>query len=80
MGSTEHIVNPGTLELRLQGPHKGISVFSYYFLFKIDMCGSGQRRFSIEERGLSVSPFGRAECQGETLLRCAVTGVDSAGN
>lgn len=72
VGSTEHIVNPGTLEPRLQGPHKGISVFSYYFLFKIDMCGFGQRRFSVEERGFSVSPFGKVECQRETLPRCAL--------
>lgn len=36
------------------------------------MCGFGQRRFSVEERGLSVSPFGKVECQGETLLRCAL--------
>lgn len=48
-------------------------MFSYYFLFKIDMCGSGQRRSSVEERGFSVSRFGEVEeCQGETLLRRAL--------
>lgn len=56
--SVEHIINPGTQELRkLHEAHKGSTVLSYYFLFKIDMCGFRQRPFSVEERRFSVSPF-----------------------
>lgn len=75
-GSAEHIVNPGTLGLSLQEPHKEISVFSYYFLLKIDMCGFRQRRFSVEERGLSVSLFG--ERREDTAEMCF--GKEAAGN
>lgn len=54
-------------------------MFSYYFLFKIDMCGSRQRRFSVEERGLSVSLSGKVEgCQGDTAEMGS--GEESIGN
>lgn len=57
--SVEHIINPWTQELRkLHKAHKvcykGSTVLSYYFLFKIYMCGLGQRSFSVEERRFSV--------------------------
>lgn len=80
--SVEHIINPWTQELRkLHKAHKvcykGSTVLSYYFLFKIYMCGLGQRSFSVEERRFSVFlllffffPKERY-VSGETAERCA---------
>lgn len=80
--SVEHIINPWTQELRkLHKAHKvcykGSTVLSYYFLFKIYMCGLGQRSFSVEERRFSVFlPFffffpEERYVSGETVERCA---------
>lgn len=79
--SVEHIINPWTQELRkLHKAHKvcykGSTVLSYYFLFKIYMCGLGQRSFSVEERRFSVFllffffPKERYVSE-ETVERCA---------